>query len=83
MHFPMNNTPTLPSPASATPNTRRGRHPRAGGGDALSVKPGVLAMDEVPVVYGNYITAITERTEDERTETTITQKQYAVHFKCW
>jgi hypothetical protein len=31
----------------------------------------------------NKTTAVTERTEDERTEMTITQKQNAIHFKSW
>jgi hypothetical protein len=46
--------------------------------DALSVKLGVLAMGGVLEVYGIETTAVSELTE-----TTITQKQYAIHFKCW
>jgi len=51
---------------------------------ALYVRLGVLAMGGVLVVYGNKTTAVIERTEDERTETTICLKAVCYPFqKCW
>jgi len=50
----------------------------------LYVRLGVLAMGGVLVVYGNKTTAVIERTEDERTETTICLKAVCYPFqKCW